>query len=84
MGTQKTTKLPEENTPEEGQDKKQGTNDQVSAKSDKKTKKKHNSALVAMSHARSAVENAGAHAYRDGGFAKTGSNLSYREEDGEI
>jgi predicted sugar kinase len=48
----------------------------------RKQKKKHNSALVAASMGRSAVSHAGAHAYRDGGFAQSGTNLSYREEDG--
>ena len=44
-------------------------------------KKKHSSALVAASKARSAVSQVDAHSYRDADFPQTGTNLSYREED---
>lgn len=45
-----------------------------------KKKKKQNSALVAASKAGSAVSQVDAHAYKDGGFANSGSNLTYRED----
>jgi hypothetical protein len=56
--------------------------DKPNSKMPRKQKKKHNSALVAASMGRSAVSHAGANAYRDGGFAQSGTNLSYREEGG--
>ena len=45
-----------------------------------KKKKKQNSALVAASKTGSAVSQVDAHAYKDGGFANSGSNLTYRED----
>ena len=55
-------------------------NEQVPDKPNKKGKKKHSSALVAASKGESAVSHGDAHAYKDGNFANTGSNLSYRED----
>lgn len=45
-------------------------------------KKKHSSALAAAAQAKSAISQVGAHAYRDIAHSQTGTNLSYKEEDG--
>jgi hypothetical protein len=58
------------------------TIDKPKSKMPRKQKKKHNSALAAAAQARSATSNVGAHAFRDVGFAQSGTNLAYREEDG--
>ena len=84
METKTTTKVPAQKAAELNKGKEQTTNEQVAPKKDKKTRKKNSSALAAASMGRSAVSNAGAHAYRDGGFAQSGTNLSYREEDGVL
>lgn len=47
-------------------------------------KKRHISALVAASRARSAVAHVNKHAYRDVDFAHTGTNLTYKDERGEL
>ena len=59
---------------------KKPTLDPVNEKKDIKKKKKQNSALVAASKAGSAVSQVDAHAYKDGSFANSGSNLTYRED----
>ena len=52
----------------------------VNKKKNIKKKKKQNSALVAASKAGSAVSQVDAHAYKDGGFGNSGTNLTYRED----
>lgn len=49
-----------------------------------KTKKKHISALVAASKARSVISHVNKHSYRDIDFSHTGTNLSYHDEDGTL
>ena len=56
------------------------TSDRVNEKKNTKKKKKQNSAMVAASKAGSAVSQVDAHAYKDGAFANSGSNLTYRED----
>jgi hypothetical protein len=59
---------------------KKPTPDPANEKQKIKKKKKQNSALVAASKAGSAVSQVDAHAYKDGRFANSGSNLTYRED----
>jgi hypothetical protein len=59
--------------------KKDTLNNPTIEKQNIKKKKKQNSALEAASKASSAVSQVDAHAYKDGSFANSGSNLTYRE-----
>jgi hypothetical protein len=79
MKTEKLTKegIQNANTPNSGT---KAAIDNPNSKLPLKKKKKHNSALVAASQARSATSGVDANAYRDGGFSDTGTNLSYRED----
>ena len=54
----------------------------VQQKELRKKKKKHSSALLAASMGRSALSQVNAHSYRDVDFVNTGSNLTYRDEEG--
>ena len=59
---------------------KKSTLNPANEKQNIKKKKKENSALVAASKGGSAVSQVDAHAYKDGGFANSGPNLTYRED----
>jgi hypothetical protein len=52
---------------------------QPEAKTEKRRKRKYNSAGAAAAKGENAVEQTNATSYKDGNFGHTGSNLTYRE-----
>lgn len=51
---------------------------------DKKNRKKNQSALAAASVFRSAVSKVAPHSYKDVDYSHTGTNLSYRDDNGIV